>query len=223
MVEEYVHAVVSVPVLLQHGRNLVLGIGVFEEFGVLDVVVVGNASVLRRLLMQGREQQVCLVSVAQVRSPHGVLEVRGALAVVVATSVLIVESESHAQSFSRVDGKHRLEVVLAVGTVSAAVERHVGDGRVGVGEVEFADGRADAVEGLCEDKLPLVQPSVDKDTVDAWRPQIAQRVVFSPQSRGERGVHVHVLQGVHLRLLSVAESLVYGPHLQSLGYFLVRP
>ena len=223
VVEEHVYAVVSVPVLLQHGRNLVLGIGVFEEFWVLDVVVVGDSAVLCRLLVQGREEQVRLVSVAYVRSPHGIFEVRGALAVVVATSVLIVESESHAQSFSRVDGKHRLEVVLAVGTVSAAVERHVGDGRGGVGEVEFADGRADAVEGLCEDKLPLVQPSVDKDTVDAGRAQIAQRVVFSPQSRGEWGVHVHVLQGVHLCLLSVAESLVYGPHLQSLGYFLVRP
>ena len=127
MIEEHMNAIVSVPVLSQHCRYFVLSESLLKEFWVLDIVVVGDTTILCSLLMQGGELEMRLVTISQVGAPHGVLEVRCALVVVVATSILIVESESQAQSFASIDSKYSLEVILAIRAVSAAVERYVGD------------------------------------------------------------------------------------------------
>ena len=47
--------------------------------------------------MVGREEKVCLVAVAEIAAPEGVVEVRRALVGVVAAGVEVVELESEAE------------------------------------------------------------------------------------------------------------------------------
>ena len=67
--------VISVPVLLQYGRDFIAGEIIGILFRMLDIVIIGDTSVLGHLLVIGTEEEVCLISVAQIRGPHGVLEV----------------------------------------------------------------------------------------------------------------------------------------------------
>ena len=95
--EEDVLVVVAVPVVREDGGNLVLHEVVFERFGVCDVFVVSDATVLRLFLMVGAEEEVCLVAVAEIAAPEGVVEVRRALVGVVSAGVEVVELESEAE------------------------------------------------------------------------------------------------------------------------------
>lgn len=84
----------SVPVLFQNGRNFIGGKRFSVDFRMLDVIIVGNTAVLGHLLMIGTEEEVCLIAVAQVRCPHGVLKVAGTLSVIISSAILVVESET---------------------------------------------------------------------------------------------------------------------------------
>ena len=75
MGEEEVLVVVTVPVLLQDGRYLVGGEIVVEAVRMLDVFVVRDATVLRDLLTDGGEEDMGLITVADIRSVHRILEV----------------------------------------------------------------------------------------------------------------------------------------------------
>ena len=86
----------SVPVLFQNGRNFIGGKRFGVDFRMFDVIIVGNTAVLGHLLMIGTEEEVCLIAVAQVRSPHGVFEVTGTLCVIISSAILVVESETGA-------------------------------------------------------------------------------------------------------------------------------
>ena len=77
-----------------------------------------------------------------------------------------------------------------------------------------------ASSSLREDEL-VGLGSVDEDAVDARRTEVARRVVLATQARGVDGVHEHVRHGVYLRLLTVAELRVDGPHLYAARHFLV--
>ena len=96
MGKEDVLVVQSVPVLFQNGRNFVGGKRFGVDFRMLDVIIVGNTAVLGHLLMIGTEEEVCLIAVAQVRSPHGVFEMAGTLCVIISSAILVVESETGA-------------------------------------------------------------------------------------------------------------------------------
>ena len=177
-----------------------------------DVVIVGDTSVFRHLLVVGAEKEVRLVAVAQIRGPHRIFEVRRALCIVVAATVFVVESESATQLLVGIYRKDCLEVILAVGSVTAAVQRDVGDRRVGVGEVEVAHRADNVVVWLGEDEVALRVASVDEDAVDAGGTHVAQGVVFAPQSFGEGGVLVHCLHGVYHGSPGISKSLIHSPY-----------
>ena len=183
--------VVSVPVVLQNSRYLVGGEVVVEALWVRYVVVVGDASVLRHLLMVGGEEQVCLVVVAEIGAEHRVVEVRRALVLVVATAVYVVEYEAYAQPLASVHAKLGVQVVLTVGSVSCRIVGYVGDGRQRVEEVERADGLYEEVVRLREQEL-LGGHAVYEYAVYAWRTEVAGSVVFTLQTCGEYRVHEHV-------------------------------
>ena len=66
--EEDMLIVVTVPVLLQHRWNLRGGITLVERFGVRDVKIARDTTVLRHFLMKGIEEEMCLVTVTDVAS-----------------------------------------------------------------------------------------------------------------------------------------------------------
>ena len=213
--------VVAVPVLSEHRRYLVLGIVVSEGFGMRDVVIVGDTAVFGHLLVVGRGEKMGLIALTQIGAIHRIVEMRGSLAVVVATGVEIVEVETDAELLARVDTELRREVILSVGAVAAVVIREVGEGRERVGEVKLADGLHEIVVGLGEDKLPLVV-SVNEDAGLSRRAEVARSVIFATQSRGEDSVGKHVRHGVEWRGRTVAKALVDGPDVDALGDLFVR-
>lgn len=73
--------------------------------------------------MVRREQQMGLITVAEVARPHRIVEVACALARIVSTAVDVIELESEAPSFSRVDGEKRFQMVFAIGAVAGCVVR----------------------------------------------------------------------------------------------------
>ena len=185
-----------------------------------DVVVVGDTAVLGLLLVVGGEQQMGLVVVAEITAVHGVVEERGALVVVVAAAVQIVELETETQPLAGIDGEEGLEVVLTVGAVAARLQREVGDGRVGVGEMVVAHIGDEIVEGLGENKLAIGLPEVE-DAALAGNTQVARRVVLTAKTGGEHGVHIEIRHRVDLGRTPVTEKGVYRPYLQTAGYLLV--
>ena len=176
--QEDMLVVISVPVLLQYGRDFIAGEIIGILFRMLDIVIIGDTSVLGHLLVIGTEEEVCLISVAQIRGPHGVLEVGSTLCIVVSSAVFVVETESTTQLLVGIHCKDSLEVVFSVGTVTTTVQRHVGDRRVGVGEMEVAHGRYDVVVWFREHEVTL-RTSVDEDTVDSCSTHVAQCVILS--------------------------------------------
>ena len=63
MREEDVLVIISVPVLFEHGRNFALCETLLEEVWMLDIVIVGDTSILRYLLVERGEEEVCLILV----------------------------------------------------------------------------------------------------------------------------------------------------------------
>ena len=88
--------------------------------------------------------------------------------------------------------------------------------------MEVAHGRYDVVVWFREHEVTL-RTSVDEDTVDSCSTHVAQGIVLSVYTLVEGGVHIQMLQCVDGSFRSVSESFVYGPHLDSLRDFLVRP
>ena len=75
-----------------------------------------------------------LILVADVGTIEVEVEQRCRLFAVIATSVEIVQFESEAELFVYIDSKLRLEMILAVGSVSAVVVAEICIWRVCVGE-----------------------------------------------------------------------------------------
>ena len=63
MREEDVLVIISVPVFFEHGRNFALCETLLEEVWMLDIVIVGDTSILRYLLVERGEEEVCLILV----------------------------------------------------------------------------------------------------------------------------------------------------------------
>ena len=125
--EKQMLVVVAVPVLRKHRRYLALAVVVVETLGMGDEVVIGNTAVLSLFLMVGREEQVGLVTVAEVGAPGGVVEEGGTVVGIIAAPVKVVEFQSQTQALAGIHGKEGLEVVLTVGAVAAGVQAEVGD------------------------------------------------------------------------------------------------
>ena len=143
---------------------------------------------------------------------------RGALVLVMATAVDVVEFEPYSQTFAGIHCKLGFEMVFAVGAVATLVVGDVGERRQSVGKQEFVHRRDEEVVGLGKHKL-LWCSIVDEYPVVSWCPKIARRTVFASHSCGEYRVHEHVSQGVGLGSDTFAQTFVHRPHLQSSRYF----
>ena len=155
MGQEQTLLVVAVPVALHDDGNLAVLIALREDFGVGDILVVGNTAVLSGLLMDERQQGVHLVLVAKVRCVDIGIEVRVVLILEIAAGIEVVEVETEAQTLAEVSREAGVDVVLAVGLVAAVVVGHVGDGRQRVGEVPLVGLGEHLTVGVGECKLRL--------------------------------------------------------------------
>ena len=218
--EEDVLVVVAVPVFLQHGRNLGTLETLVETLRMHDVFIVGDAAVLSDFLMICRHQQVGFIAVAEIAAVHRVVEVGGTLRVVVAASVDVVEVKAEAEPLSGIHAELRGEVVVAIRPVATLVVAQVRERRQGVGEMKIARLCEEIVVGLCEEEM-AVGLSVDEYPVDAGCSLVASRIVFSTQTLGEGGVHIHIRKGVWRHGGTVAKLLVDRPRLHAFGDFLV--
>ncbi len=189
--EENVEVVVAVPVPLQHCGYVAFAEIVLEYFRMRDIPVVGYSAVLGHLLVVCREQQVRIVPLPDVGAVHGIVEVGGALLLVVSPAIDVVELEADADFLSYVGAEKSLEMVFSVCLVTALVVRQVCYGRQGVGEQELVGRLYEVVVRLCEYEL-VGHGAVDEYTVDARRTEIARRVVFAPHPGCEYCVHEHV-------------------------------
>ena len=70
-----------------------------------DIVVVGYSPVLACLLVIGRKQQVCLVSVADVRPIHRVIKHGRTLVLVETAPIVVVELKANAHTFAGIHAK----------------------------------------------------------------------------------------------------------------------
>jgi hypothetical protein len=95
MGEEEMDGVVTVPVLGEHGRYLLLTELVVETLGMGDIVVVGDTSVLRHLAMVGGEKGMHLITVSDIRGEEGSPEMGVALVLVISSGIMIVQVEAH--------------------------------------------------------------------------------------------------------------------------------
>ena len=218
--EKYMLVVVAVPVLAQHRRNVRCCIVFGEQFGVGDIVVVGDTAVLRHFLVVGRHEQVCLIAVSHIRTIHGVVEMRRTLVGIVTTAIDIVEFEAHADALACVNTKFGSEMVFSRCPAARCVERDVGERRERIGKMELVYGGEEKIVGLGKDKLAVLG-TVYEYPVGTRGTQIASGVVLSTQTSGENGVGEHVRQGVGHGKSAVPKPLVYGPNLDTLGYLLV--
>ena len=220
VVEEDMLVVISVPVLLQHRGNLVGRKRLVEHLRMGDIRVVGDTSILRHLLMVGGKEQVSLIALTEITSPHGVVEVGRVLRVVVATPVEVVKLETEAPSLARIDSEESPKVVLTIDAVSRRVVVQQGDRRQGGSKVEILGLHEEVVVRIHEEEVRLL-PAVDEDTRLPWRPEVAQRVILPILPRSEDGVHIHKGEGIGHGRRPVAKPLVHRPHLQSARHHLV--
>ena len=220
MGQEDVSVVVAVPVASEHGGNLVFPVGLVETLRMSDVVVVGDTTVFCHFLMIGLDEQMCLIAIAHITAPHGVVEVGRTLICLESASVDIVELESNTYAFAGINGKKSLEVILAIGAVAAVVIDKIGDGRQSIGEMELIGPSDEEVIRVSKHKITVRTP-VGEYAVDAGRPEVAERIVLPSSSRSEDRVHEHVVECVGYGSRAVAKTFVHSPNLQSFGYFLM--
>ena len=145
LAEEQVLRVVAVPVLAEHGGNLVLGECRLLALRVCDIQVVDDTSVLARLAVVERPKQVHLVAVANVRREEGRAEAGVVVIVVIAQGIMVVQVKAYAEALVDVDAKLGIDMVLAVLLVATRLIIDARIGRKGVNEQELVgllDGKA---------------------------------------------------------------------------------
>ena len=119
MGEGEVEGIHAVPVVVEACGDFVLAVRLTNHVRIGDVVVFADTSVLCVLHVVEGEDEVCLISLARICSPHGIVEEGGALVLVVAASVDVVELEAEAEALVDVRGKDGAEVVFTVCLVAA--------------------------------------------------------------------------------------------------------
>ena len=125
-------------------------------------------------------QHVALVAIGAIEDA---VEVGRVLVFVVAAAVEVVQFEAHAQSLSRIGGKEGGDAVLAVLFVAAGVVGKVGDGRLGVGELQSLHAFQEEVVGTGEEELLAIGGHiVEEQTAGAGRAEVARGVVLATES-----------------------------------------
>ena len=144
----------------------------------------------------------------------------GALVLIVTTAIDIIEIEANANSLAGIHGKLCFEMIFTIVLVTAFLKGDVCDRGEGVDEMELIYFGDEEIVRLCEIKLLWFLP-IGKNAVQAWRAQIAQRVVFAIFSFSKDRVHVHVLKGIGFRSGAVTKTFVHRPGEKSPWCFFV--
>ena len=184
-----------VPYSVEDGGDLLSGVGGGEFLWVGDVLVVGDTSVLTGLEVVGIDEPVGLVAGLDDRAVEVDVEVGGGLVLVISSTVDVVDAEAHAGILVDVDGKLGVEVVLAVVAVATLMVGDVGDGLVGVSEMEGADGGQEEVVGLRKDEVVHLGAQ-GEDLCLSGRAEVAEVVVEALDAVGEGGVLEGMVEGV---------------------------
>ena len=145
---------------------------------------------------------------------------RNALVAEVTSGIIVGQLEADTQTLVHIYGEPRVEPVFTVLLITAVVVCQVGERREGVGKQKLVRFHHKERVGVGEDKRAALF-AVDEDTVLAGGVVVADGVVLAIDTRIEDGVLEQVAQRVWRCGNHVTEFTVYGPHFQTLGYFLV--
>ena len=122
----------------------------FCLFGICDIFVICDTTVLGEFYMVACGKQVCRVFVASIVCVESELGECSRLAVISASSVQVVEKETCAEFFACIGGKVGPEAVVAGDFVARIVVAEVGVWRFCVGKVELVYRGHEIVIGLEE-------------------------------------------------------------------------
>ena len=173
--------VITVPVFRHHHRDLFQRIALREDFRMGDVVIIGDTSVLCHLLVIGREEDMGLIVVTEIRAVHRIVKMRSALTGIVATGIEIVDIESYTQPLSGIHTKLGYKMVLTVHTVTATVITQIGKWRQRIGKMKLCRILHKKVVRLYKEEILTGRP-VGINTVDARCTVITRRIVFTSQT-----------------------------------------
>ena len=197
------------------GRSVFGRIG----FGSVDIVVVLNTTVLGIFEVVTVVHGVQYVALVAVGAVEDAVEMGRVLVFVVAAAVEVVQFESHAQAFPRIGGKEGGDAVLAVLFVAAGVVGKVGDGRLGVGELQSLHAFQEEVVGAGEEELLAIDGHiVEEQTAGAGRAEVARGVVRALAAFGEGIVLETVGEGVGLAGGNLCKPRFDAPDLEADGH-----
>ena len=219
MCQEETIIIVAVPMLLQEDGNLVSIERLTRELGVGDIVVVGNTSILRSLLMIGGVDGMQLILIAPITCIEGSTEMTHTLILVVTAGISIVHVEAYAQTFADINSEFGVEMVFTILFVATVIVGEVGDRGEGLREMTFIGGLHHLVINIKEPKLRLL-PAVYEDAVLACGIVCANGIILSVFPSGQRALGEEMGHCVNLGRDDVAELAVHSPYLDALGYLL---
>ena len=220
MAQEHVLIVVTVPVLLEYGGYFVLRKVVGEGFGVGDIFIVGDTTVLGGFLVVHRDQEMHLIFVTQIGTEDGGVEMRCSLILEIAAGIVVIEVEAETYAFAGIDGKLYVEAVLTKQLVTAVVVGGTGIGRQCVHKPELVGLDIKETVGVGEDEGTALT-AVDEDTAQACSVVGSSGVIIAVESCIERGVHKQVGQGVGLYKNHITELPVDSPGIKAFRNLLV--
>ena len=213
-------AIVTVPVLTEHGRHLVSCEIVLKHLWLSHIFVIEQASVFSRLSMVSGEHGMHFVPVSIIRAIEQCTKMRRALVCIISTSVRIVEIKAKTKSFVGIDRKLCVDMVFAIEFVATVIVNNIGNRRQCIGKVIFVWLKRNVVVWLHKGKL-VSQRTVDDNTVDTGRVIIANSVILTIESSIEYCVHKEMLHGIGLCRCHVTKTSVDSPYTKPLGNLFV--
>ena len=161
-----------------------------------------------------------LIPLAEIASPHGIIEEGRVLVAVIPAPVKIIELEPEAPFLPRIDCKESPEAVFSIGPVACRVIGEDSDRRQRGGELEIVRLHDEHVIRI-EEKELRCRPAVDEDTALPGRSEVAQGVVRPVQTGVESGIHEHIRERIGYGRPAVAEAFVYRPYFHAARNLLV--
>ena len=133
---------------------------------------------------------------------------------------MVVQVESHSQTFAGIDAKLGIDMVFTMLLVAAVVVADIGIGRQRVEKQEVFRLLGGVVVGVGEEELSKGL-AVDKDTILTGTVVVAYGVVFAIDTGIVDAVLVEMGHRVKLCALDVAKTTVYRPRPHALRHLLV--
>ena len=127
---------------------------------------------------------MCLVALAYIGAPHGVIKQGGGLVLIISPSVKIIKLKANTCLFVHIYSEQSLKMVFSIGAVTAAVERYIGYRRKCIGKTKFRRRRYEIPVWLRKRKERSII-TVCSNTRDTRRSQVSRGIIFTIPACGK--------------------------------------